>query len=100
MFWSYIDVIVVRVKVSRGIVPFCPMGIDSADTGQPPNGEIMLTSKLESQLVKIAKQFNFKSKYGSHLQLSIFGATKIWVRLRVKMSENTQNRKTPMPHEK
>jgi hypothetical protein len=57
----------------------------------------MLTSNLESELVKIAEQFYFKSKYGSHLQLSIFGATKIWVRLRVKMSENTQNRKTPMP---
>jgi hypothetical protein len=30
--------IVVRVKVSRGIEPFSPMGIDSADTSQPPNG--------------------------------------------------------------
>jgi hypothetical protein len=28
----YIDVIVVRIKVSRGIEPFSPMGIDSADT--------------------------------------------------------------------
>jgi hypothetical protein len=29
-------VIVVRVKVSRGIVPFFPMGMDSADSSQPP----------------------------------------------------------------
>jgi hypothetical protein len=29
-----IDVIVVRVKVSRGIQPFSPMEIDSADTIQ------------------------------------------------------------------
>jgi hypothetical protein len=33
-------VIVVRVKVSRGIVSFSQMGTDSADTSQPPNGEI------------------------------------------------------------
>ncbi len=26
MFWSCIDVIVVRAKVSRGIVPFSPIG--------------------------------------------------------------------------
>jgi hypothetical protein len=32
--------IVVRVKVSRGIEPFSPIGIDSADTYQLPNGEI------------------------------------------------------------
>ncbi len=32
--------IVVRVKVSRGIGPFSPMGIDSANTNQPSNGEI------------------------------------------------------------
>jgi hypothetical protein len=37
-----IDVIVVRVKVSRGIEPFSPMEIDSADTSQPPNGEICM----------------------------------------------------------
>jgi hypothetical protein len=35
-----IDVIVVRVKVSRGIEPFSPMRIDSADTSLLPNGEI------------------------------------------------------------
>ncbi len=40
MFWGYIDVIVARVIVSRGIEPFSPMGIDIADTSQPPNGEI------------------------------------------------------------
>jgi hypothetical protein len=33
-------VIVVRGKVSRGIVPFSPLEIDSADTNQPSNGEI------------------------------------------------------------
>jgi hypothetical protein len=32
LFWSCIDVIVVRGKVSRGIVAFYPMGVDSADT--------------------------------------------------------------------
>ncbi len=42
LFWSCIDVIVIRVKVSRGIEPFSPMGIDSADTRQPPNGEICM----------------------------------------------------------
>jgi hypothetical protein len=36
-----IDVIVVRVKVSRGFVPL-PNGIDSADTRQQPNGEICM----------------------------------------------------------
>ncbi len=34
--------IVVRIKVSRGFVPFSPMGIDSADTSQPPKGEICM----------------------------------------------------------
>ncbi len=33
---------VVRVKVSRVIVPFSPMGIDSADNSQPPNVEICM----------------------------------------------------------
>ncbi len=37
-----IDVIVVNVKVSRGIGPFSPMGIYSTDTNQPPNGEICM----------------------------------------------------------
>ncbi len=37
-----IDVIVVRVKVSRGIEPFSPMEIDSEDTSLPPNGEICM----------------------------------------------------------
>ncbi len=32
--------IVIRVNVSRGNEPFLPMEIDSADTSQPPNGEI------------------------------------------------------------
>jgi hypothetical protein len=41
LFWSCIDVIVVRVKDSRGFEPFSPMGIDSADTNQPYNGEIL-----------------------------------------------------------
>jgi hypothetical protein len=41
LIWRCIEVIVVRVKVSRGIVPFSPMGIDSADTNQPSNGEIL-----------------------------------------------------------
>jgi hypothetical protein len=42
LFWNCIGVILVKVKVSRGTVPFSPMGIDSADTGQPPNGEICM----------------------------------------------------------
>ncbi len=42
LVWSCIDVIVIRVKVSRGIEPFSPMGIDSADTRQSPNGEICM----------------------------------------------------------
>ncbi len=33
---------VVRVNVSRGFEPFSPMGIDSADTNQPFNGEICM----------------------------------------------------------
>ncbi len=32
--------IVVMAKVSRGILPFSPMGIDSADTNQPSNEDI------------------------------------------------------------
>jgi hypothetical protein len=42
LFWICIDVIVVRVKVSRGILPFSPTEIDSADTSPSPNGEICL----------------------------------------------------------
>ncbi len=42
LFWSCIDVIVSRVKVSIGIVPFSPIGIDSANTNQPSNGEIFM----------------------------------------------------------
>jgi hypothetical protein len=42
LIWSCIDVIVVRVKVSRGFEPYSPMGIDSADTNQPSNGEICM----------------------------------------------------------
>jgi hypothetical protein len=42
LVWSCIDMIVVRVKVSRGIVPFSPMGVDSADTNQSSNGEICM----------------------------------------------------------
>jgi hypothetical protein len=33
---------VVRVKVSRGIEPFSPMGVDSVYTNQPSNGEICM----------------------------------------------------------
>ncbi len=42
LFRSCIDVIVVRVKARRGNEPFSPMEIDSADTSQPPNGEICM----------------------------------------------------------
>jgi hypothetical protein len=35
-------VVVVRVKVSRGIEQFSSMGIDSVDTSQPPIGEICM----------------------------------------------------------
>ncbi len=48
VFWTWIDVIVVRVKVSRGFEPLSPMGIDSADTSQPPigvKGVIFYTSR-------------------------------------------------------
>ncbi len=38
--------IVIGVKVSRGIEPFSPMEIDSADTSQPPNGEICMDKSL------------------------------------------------------
>jgi hypothetical protein len=53
MFWSCIDVIVVRVKVSRGIEPFSPWGTDSADTNQPPNEEIRMD---KSHLLLIGSQ--------------------------------------------
>ncbi len=42
LFWSCIDVIVVRVEVSRGIVPFSLTGIASAYTSEPPNVEICM----------------------------------------------------------
>jgi hypothetical protein len=42
LFWTCIDVIVVRVDVSREIEPLSPMGIDGADTSQPPKGEICM----------------------------------------------------------
>jgi hypothetical protein len=38
MFWSCIDMIVVMVKVSRGIERFSSIGIESGDSSQPPNG--------------------------------------------------------------
>jgi hypothetical protein len=37
-----VDMIVVWIKVGRGIVPFSPMGLDSANTSQPTNGEICM----------------------------------------------------------
>jgi hypothetical protein len=42
VFELHWDVIVVRVKVSRGIEPFSPQEIGSADSSQPPNGEICM----------------------------------------------------------
>jgi hypothetical protein len=36
LFGSCMDVIVVRVKVSSGIMPFSPMGIDSANISRLP----------------------------------------------------------------
>ncbi len=43
MFRSCIDVIVIRVKVSRDNEPFYLVEIDSAeDTSQPPNWEICM----------------------------------------------------------
>jgi hypothetical protein len=51
LVWSYVDVIVVRIKVSRGIVPFPPMGIDSAGIiiyrpiERLVHGQITFTSK-------------------------------------------------------
>ncbi len=33
---------VFKVKVSRGILSFSPMGIDSADTSQAPKGDICM----------------------------------------------------------
>jgi hypothetical protein len=45
-------VLVVRVKVSKGIVSFTPMGIDSADTGQPHNGEIAWTNHIYFQITQ------------------------------------------------
>ncbi len=38
------------VKVSRGIVPLSPTRIDSADTSQPPNGEICMDSSTVTPL--------------------------------------------------
>ena len=46
LFRSCIDVIVVRVKVSRGIEPFSFIEIDNVDTSQPPNGEICMDKSL------------------------------------------------------
>jgi hypothetical protein len=43
LFWSCIDVIVVRVvSTQQRIVSFYPIGIDTVDTSQPPNGEICM----------------------------------------------------------
>jgi hypothetical protein len=49
---SCTDLIAVRVKVSRGIKPFSLIEIDSADTSQPPNGEIHMD---ESHLLSITQ---------------------------------------------
>ncbi len=53
MFWSCIDVIVIRVKVSRRIVPFSSMGIDSANTNQPSNREICIESLTNHMYFKL-----------------------------------------------
>ncbi len=53
MFRSCIDVLVVRVKVSRVIVSFYPMGIDSADTSQTPNGENCMDKSHFFQITQI-----------------------------------------------
>jgi hypothetical protein len=42
LVWSCIEVIVVRAKVSRGMEPFSPMRISSADTSHPLNEEICM----------------------------------------------------------
>jgi hypothetical protein len=42
LFWSCIDLIVVKVKVSRANVPFYPIEMDIAHTGQLPNGQICM----------------------------------------------------------
>jgi hypothetical protein len=42
LFWICIDVIVVRVKVSRGFEPFYPGGSTVRDTSPSPNGEIRM----------------------------------------------------------
>jgi hypothetical protein len=52
LFRRCIDVTVVRVKVSRGTEPFFAMEIDSADTSQPPNGEIAWTNPIYFQITQ------------------------------------------------
>ncbi len=56
LFWICIDVIVVRVKVNREIVPLPNIGIDSVDTSQQPNGEICMV-KSHSLLNNTARQY-------------------------------------------
>jgi hypothetical protein len=48
--------IVVWVKVSRGIVPFSPIRIDSTNTSQPTNGEICM-DKSDLLLSNPARQY-------------------------------------------
>ncbi len=51
--WSCIDVSAVRVKVSRGIEPFSPIGIDSADTiVNCPMGRFAWTNHIYLQITQ------------------------------------------------
>jgi hypothetical protein len=63
LFWNYIDVIVVRFKVSRGIVPFS-MGIDSADTiVYLPMGRFAWTNHIYFQVTQTGGSSTVTSLY-------------------------------------
>jgi hypothetical protein len=59
-------VIVVRVKVNRGFEPLSPMGIDSADTSQPPNVQICID---KSQLLQITQPGSSTNRSGRYTKL-------------------------------
>jgi hypothetical protein len=68
LFWSYIDVIVVRVKVSRGIVPFSPIEIDIADATlvNRPMGRFAWTNHIYFQITQPGSSLHLYTNRGGY----------------------------------
>jgi hypothetical protein len=100
VFWSCIDVIVVRFKLSRGIKPFSPMEIDSANISHPPNGEICMdkshllpnnqpgsSSMLHLLPIETAPYISLNSTF-LHFSISCLLLGPLFIRLRYLLENN------------